>query len=629
MRDIGVKAAAKSKGLNELARCTPSHSERDFQTLTSKFQLKLPIDLTALPKTLGIRYTGDFHALSLRNWLKFHIDYNTWHILTGLARPNPQREKDILSEFWRRYHLLHPNHQLWQFVADNNIDLSHTAPLIFHGDEGRGRKRAAFLVAAYHSYLGLGTEKANSSRKSKPYLVQKLNYSGNSHTHRMLTAVLPKMLKDEAAFQEILKFITADALGVLKDGVISSTGVKYHAAVLQVSGDWVFLAKCGSLSRSFSNVEKRPRAQGSKPKGICHCCKAGQLQYPFEDLRKVPKWRATLFDPEDTPFLSRPLLLNLPHDPARAPGFFCFDLWHAFHLGVGKTLTASILAMISVQLDGSNIEERFACLTRQYLDFCQESHESPFITSISKETLGWPDTKTHPNAQWSKGHITVLMMDFIADWFECNGVAGDPLFPLAKEAVGSINTFMQRLYSSDLWIEAADGREIAQIGFDFLLKYMTLAKEAFESDRSLFIFMPKIHVVHHVIDTLWEQSCAAPYALNPLAHAVQVSEDYVGRISRVSRRVSPLQAITRTLQRSLQASRWHYVQQGYLRGWRKNVERPTCATHHKASVWLVQRLSTIQTRSQTAGSQDGKDHDKSQKFKNFENHGFSKPWVLM
>eukprot|EP00435_Cladocopium_sp_Y103_P050043 s217_g15.t1 len=566
VRDIGVKAAAKSKGLNELARCTPSHSERDFQTLTSKFQLKLPIDLTALPKTLGVRYKGDFHALSLRNWLKFHIDYNTWHILTGLARPNPQRERDILLEFWRRYRLLHPNHQLWQLVANKNIDLSRTAPLIFHGDEGRGKKRAAFLVAAYHSYLGLGTEKANSSRKSKPYLAQKLNYSGNSHIHRMLTAVLPKMLKDEAAFQEILKFITADALRVLEEGVISNTGEKYHAAVLQVSGDWVFLAKCGSLSRSFSNVEKRPRTKKSKPKGICHCCKAGQLQYPFEDLRKVPKWRATLFDPEDTPFLSRPVILDLPHDPARAPGFFCFDLWHAFHLGVGKTLTAAILAMISLQLDGTNIEERFSCLTKLYLDFCQESHTSPFITSISKETLGWPDTKTYPNAQWSKGHITVLMMDFIADWFESNGVAGDPLFPLAKEAVGSINTFMKRLYASDLWLEAAVGREIAQVGFDFLLKYMTLAKEAFQADRSLFIFMPKIHVVHHVIDTLWEQSCAAPYAINPLAHAVQISEDFVGRISRVSRRVSPLQAITRTLERSLQASRWHYVQQGYLRG---------------------------------------------------------------
>ena len=41
-------------------------------------------------------------------------------------------------------------------------------------------------------------------------------------------------------------------------------------AVLSCTGDWAWLAKAGNLNRSYSNVEKRPRAANSVPKGICH-----------------------------------------------------------------------------------------------------------------------------------------------------------------------------------------------------------------------------------------------------------------------------------------------------------------------------------------------------------------------
>ena len=566
VRDIGAKAAAKSKGLNELARCTPEHSERDFQNVAERFQLQLPVPLTSLVKTPGVRYQGDFHVLSLCDWLRFHVDFNTFHILTGLHRPNPTRERDILREFWRRYRLLKPHHQLWQVVEEHKIDLSRTAPLLLHGDEGRGRKKAAFLVMAYHSYLGRGTDSANKTRKEKPYLSFRLNYGGNSHTHRMLTAVLPRMVRDTVAFDDLLTFVKADALQALKDGVVASSGEKYHAVVLQVLGDWMFLAKAGSLARSFANVEKRPRAAASQPKGICHLCQAGQLRVPFEDLRPEPGWANTLFLAGDVPFNSRPVLLDLPHEIGKSPGFFAYDVWHAFHLGVGKTFTAAVLAMISLQMQGSNVDQRFAELTKCYLDYCESSHSSPFLTIITNQTLGWGDLQTYPNGQWSKGHITVLMMEFIVDWFLKNGTAGDPLFPLAEQAARHVNGFMKSLYSSDLWIESSRAMQIAQMGFAFLVSYMQLAKQAFQAGRSLFIFMPKVHVVHHVVHSMQQDACAAPMVLNPLSHGVQVDEDYVGRISRISRRVSPQQAITRTLQRALKASRWHYVQEGYLRG---------------------------------------------------------------
>ena len=54
------------------------------------------------------------------------------------------------------------------------------------------------------------------------------------------------------------------------------------------------------------------------------------------------------------------------------------------------------------------------------------------------------------------------------------------------------------------------------------------------------------------------------WVLNPLVHSVQISEDWVGRCSRVSRSVAPAQVIVRVLQRALKAYYSHYKEQGYL-----------------------------------------------------------------
>ena len=150
----------------------------------------------------------------------------------------------------------------------------------------------------------------------------RLNYSGNSWSHRFITAVLPKCFRDEAAFQAILRFITDDGLDMINNGVTDAYGVKYYAAVLQCVGDWQFLMKAGHLSRGFSHVEKRPRSNSSMPKGICHYCLAGQVDVPFEDFTSNARWIRTQFGPGDWPFLATPTLLELPHEQNCPAAFF-------------------------------------------------------------------------------------------------------------------------------------------------------------------------------------------------------------------------------------------------------------------------------------------------------------------
>ena len=567
VRDVGPEAAAKSGGLSELSRCSLSNSERDCQSVVETFKLALPIRFTTLPKTLGVRYSGEFQALKLESWCEFMITHNCWHIMCGLARPDHQRECAILSEFWKRYRALYPNHQLWA----SNLDWSRTAPLLLHGDEGRGRKKSPFLVCSWHSALGLGTDAANKNRKHKPYLSMKLNYAGNAYKHRFVTAVLPKMVRDEQALKHILEFITRDALQMLQTGVTDSSGNRFFAACINVVGDWAWLVKCGNLARSYHNIEKRPRGANANPRGICHMCCAGQLHCPFEDFRlnAVPAWRGTRFS--ENAFNRPPALARLPHVPGQAPALFAFDLWHCYHLGVAKSFLAGCLALLSdAMLDGRGaIDARFGEVSDLYLSYCEASGTVPFLTTISKETIGWPDRGTYPNALWSKGHVSTSVGYFFHDFCTKHDVAGminGDYLVLCGECIGWMNSCMDSLYKSDAWLLANDAEQIAMNALRFLDGYMRLAKKAFGDGKALFPYMPKAHALHEVFYTLREEATSGvSYCLNPLTRAVQVDEDFIGKTSRLARRTAAPQVITRVLQRGLQASFAHWSDAGYIR----------------------------------------------------------------
>ena len=141
VRDVGEAAARRSGGIVELSKINEHHSERDgHQLVSKKYGLSLPIPLSNLPKTPGVRYPGEFKVIRLRDWAQYIVSMNCWHILVGLQKPNRPREQDILREFWARYRQIHPTHQLWKVVEERGIDLSLLAPMLMHGDEGRGGK---------------------------------------------------------------------------------------------------------------------------------------------------------------------------------------------------------------------------------------------------------------------------------------------------------------------------------------------------------------------------------------------------------------------------------------------------------------------------------------------------------
>ena len=566
--DIGERVAKKSPGLPELAKCSETHSERDVhRVIAKKYKLTLPIQMTELPKAPGMMYSGAIKVLSLKAWMQFIVDYNVWHMLCGLWKADAARERDILVEFWRRYRALKPHHAIWNLADQNKIDLSRCCPLMLHGDEGRGKKKTGFLVMSFYSYMGYGTRQANEVRTHRPYHQFRLNYGGNTYLHRLVTSVLPKMLKDECALRSILDHVANDACDMLLQGVKDSQGNVYTACVLQIVGDWQWLVKAGQLSRSYSNCQKRPWTASSIPKGICHRCRAGQRDVPWECYKAdgFPLWWATQ-NAED-PFFGSPALNRIPYIPNERAAFYTFDLFHSFHLGVAKSLAAGCLAMASEYMWSGNIDGRMEQLSGLWITWCEENKEYAYLHTISQSILGWPDKGTYPNGQWSKGSLSTALCRFFEDWATQQEFEDDDLIILALDVCRTINRCLGKMYQCDVWLNRKDAEEVAHGGLRFLHGYRQLATNSFRANRALFPLMPKGHSMDHIFNDLRNDlRCSdVVFFLNPLNHSVQISEDWVGRASRVSRKCGGPQVIVRTLERLLQSCFAHWREHGFIK----------------------------------------------------------------
>ena len=66
-----------------------------------------------------------------------------------------------------------------------------------------------------------------------------------------------------------------------------------------------------------------------------------------------------------------------------------------------------------------------------------------------------------------------------------------------------------------------------------------------------YALIPKLHMLHHSAMRMRQECEKAAYCTNPLSESVQMQEDFIGRPSRISRRVGDRVLHLRVLQRSL------------------------------------------------------------------------------
>lgn len=102
-----------------------------------------------------------------------------------------------------------------------------------------------------------------------------------------------------------------------------------------------------------------------------------------------------------------------------APRFHKVDMWHAYHLGVGKAWGAAGLLMIQDFFDGSSMDERFKNLTASYKSFCRETKLTAHIGKIDKYLCGGGGSN-EPLGTWSKAAVTTNICLFIESFFAEN-----------------------------------------------------------------------------------------------------------------------------------------------------------------------------------------------------------------
>lgn len=505
VEDFGEEAVASSSGgLVELSQCRLGNSERDGgRVIRKKFGLALPIEFSTLKKTAGISYKGELAMLKLKSWLAYIVSMNVFHLLCGLHSADQKREKSILTTFWSRFRKLRPTHPMWARVDAGLLDISRCAPLVCHGDEGRGRKRAPFLVISWSSVLGFGTEAANASRPKRPYNLMRLNYTGSTYLTRMVTAALPKMTRDSQALHDILKAVALDANEVLQQGICNDAGEKFYAVCINCVGDWQWLSKCGYFLRSYSNINKRPMNAKSKPRGICHLCLADQPSVRWENYRvydfnqgAVPTWYATLHTV--CPWNRPSPLASIGYIPGEEASFWQYDLFHSYHLGVGKTLGASCIALMSETMGSSNIEGRLEEVNNLYIVWADEHRQKTYLQGFTKANLGWPDTGTFPNGQWSKGHVSTVVVNFFIHWAQNQDFSHQELLQLSLDACCEISKCLDGLYKGDVWLQQPEALRIANHGMKFLDLYRVLAHKCYLENKALYAHMPKGHALDHI-----------------------------------------------------------------------------------------------------------------------------------
>lgn len=111
---------------------------------------------------------------------------------------------------------------------------------------------------------------------------------------------------------------------------------------------------------------------------------------------------------------------------------------------------------------------------------------------------------------------------------------------------------MSFMYSQGFWIESIHASKLGNLLVGFVQSYETCAAACYRDRLNRFALVPKLHMVHHCGLRLIHDSRHAPWVISPLSTCVQQEEDYIGKPSRLSRRVTAGRLMhTRVLERSL------------------------------------------------------------------------------
>ena len=180
-------------------------------------------------------------------------------------------------------------------------------------------------------------------------------------------------------------------------------------------------------------------------------------------------------------------------------------------------------------------------INEQLRVYLQSSKDRIHFSKLTFDLLGYESSKTFPVGHWSKNLDTATMMKFVEHVAkEHVPIYDDEILRCIAEASEAVGTFMRILLSSDFFLEQQQASEAISCGHSFLVKYATLARLCQRDKLCLFALKPKLHMLAHLVLRMLEQYRIDKFAvINCVSESTFMAEDFIGKVARLSRRVSP------------------------------------------------------------------------------------------
>ena len=168
------------------------------------------------------------------------------------------------------------------------------------------------------------------------------------------------------------------------------------------------------------------------------------------------------------------------------------------------------------------------------------------MRSFSREKLHYATASSYPFIG-CKGSDTVLLLKYLR-WYTAlliQGGANTRVLRLLRKGCEQGLAF-QAIHGHGLWLLPHCRDEIESAAKGFCHTYSHLAAHAFTRQLTLFGLVPKAHALGHIYHDL-EVMHGERFCLNPGIWDTSSSEDFVGRVSRQSRRVGYRNIVGNTL----------------------------------------------------------------------------------
>ena len=563
-----------------LRRAAAGHiktAERDLHRLFGSLGMAIPIPTSILrsgPHAL--------ECIKLSSWFKYMLINHSSYVLGGFGMADANMHL-CLRAFWETARSDLGQHVVYELHAER---LHRCLPFAVHADEGRSLRKSAILVTSAQAVIGHDTAtlfyelfQENWTPRMSDELAMNLmqcahrhNAKGCTFKTRMLHTALPKAMyvkNNSHVFETLMEELRQECTSLFEEGItVGDDDDVYYPVCIAFKGDSPMIAKAGYLTRSFQNL--------GNP--CCFECMAGPT-LPFEDCRRNPCWEHTIYT--QRPWEQPSPISQIPGFPNTPERLFKKDPFHIYKQSVGGSyIASSLILLLDLGYFRGDTNSVDALLQRAWSDFHhfvkhdRKGKSVPFIKHFTKTNMHFPRQDSYPYARL-KGSDTMLLTRWllhlvtrgpIADGARQGSLIDGPLDPqhgpimvhMARAATGALS-FFQTLHSHGLWLPRLVALEVGESAWQFTSSYAFLAKESHRIGLNRFSLVPSLHYMHHFyIDakrTLQDES--VQWMLSPMLGNTEADEDYIGKISRLSRRVHAMKTTARTIDRL--KIRMHFV----------------------------------------------------------------------